>query len=135
MRTQVAIVGSGPSGLLLGQLLAGIGIETVILERASRDHVLGRVRAGVLEQGTVELLEEAGAAARLHAEGLPHTGFSLSFNDRLHRIDLSALTGGKQVTVYGQTEVTHDLMDERDAAGLTTIYEAANVALHDFDGT
>ncbi|RUW94607.1 4-hydroxybenzoate 3-monooxygenase [Mesorhizobium sp. M7A.F.Ca.US.010.02.1.1] len=135
MRTQIVIVGSGPSGLLLGQLLAGIGVETVILERASREHVLGRVRAGVLEQGTVELLEQAGAAARLHAEGLPHSGISLAFDGRLHRIDLEALTGGRHVTVYGQTEVTHDLMDKRDAAGLTTIYEAANVALHDFDGT
>ena len=134
MRTQVAIVGSGPSGLLLGQLLAGIGVETIILERSSREHVLGRVRAGVLEQGTVELLEEAGVAARLHAEGLPHSGISLAFDGRLHRIDLAALTGGKHVTVYGQTEVTHDLMDKREAAGLVTVYEAANVALHDFDG-
>lgn len=134
MRTQVIIVGSGPSGLLLGQLLAGVGVETVILERSSRDHVLSRVRAGVLEQGTVELLEQAGAATRLHAEGLPHAGISLAFDGRLHRIDLSALTGGKHVTVYGQTEVTHDLMDKRAAAGLVTVYEAVNVALHGFDG-
>ncbi|MDG4879779.1 4-hydroxybenzoate 3-monooxygenase [Mesorhizobium sp. WSM4884] len=134
MRTQVAIIGSGPSGLLLGQLLASIGIETVIVERSSREHVLGRVRAGVLEQGTVDLLGEAGAAGRLHAEGLPHSGISLAFDGRLHRIDLTGLTGGKHVTVYGQTEVTHDLMDKREAAGLVTVYEAANVALHDFDG-
>ncbi|MDX8507900.1 4-hydroxybenzoate 3-monooxygenase [Mesorhizobium captivum] len=134
MRTQVVIVGSGPSGLLLGQLLAGIGVETVILDRSSREHVLGRVRAGVLEQGTVDLLGEAGAADRLHAEGLPHSGISLAFDGRLHRIDLTALTGGKHVTVYGQTEVTHDLMDKREAAGLITVYEAANVAPHDFDG-
>ncbi|MEI9402463.1 4-hydroxybenzoate 3-monooxygenase [Mesorhizobium argentiipisi] len=134
MRTQVVIVGSGPSGLLLGQLLAGIGVETVILERSSREHVLSRVRAGVLEQGTVELLEQAGAATRLRAEGLPHAGISLAFDGRLHRIDLAALTGGKRVTVYGQTEVTHDLMDKRDAAGPVTVYGAANVALHDFDG-
>jgi len=134
MRTKIVIVGSGPSGLLLGQLLSGIGVETVILERSSREHVLGRVRAGVLEQGTVELLEEAGAAARLHAEGLPHAGISIAFGGSLHRLDLSALTGGKHVTVYGQTEVTHDLMDKREAAGLTTVYEAANVALHGFDG-
>ncbi|WFP65903.1 4-hydroxybenzoate 3-monooxygenase [Mesorhizobium sp. WSM4904] len=133
MRTQVAIIGSGPSGLLLGQLLATIGIETIILERSSREHVLGRVRAGVLEQGTVDLLGEAGAAGRLHAEGLPHSGISLAFDGRLHRIDLTGLTGGKHVTVYGQTEVTHDLMDKREAAGLVTVYEAANVALHDFD--
>ncbi|RWB60680.1 4-hydroxybenzoate 3-monooxygenase [Mesorhizobium sp.] len=132
MRTQVAIIGSGPSGLLLGQLLATIGVETVILERSSREHVLGRVRAGVLEQGTVDLLGEAGAADRLHAEGLPHAGISLAFGGRLHRIDLTGLTGGKHVTVYGQTEVTHDLMDKREAAGLVTVYEATNVALHDF---
>ncbi|MBM2710167.1 4-hydroxybenzoate 3-monooxygenase [Mesorhizobium caraganae] len=134
MRTKIVIVGSGPSGLLLGQLLSGIGVETVILERSSREHVLGRVRAGVLEQGTVELLEEAGAAARLHAEGLLHAGISLTFGGSLHRLDLTALTGGKHVTVYGQTEVTHDLMDKREAAGLATVYEAANVALHGFDG-
>ncbi|TPN01973.1 4-hydroxybenzoate 3-monooxygenase [Mesorhizobium sp. B2-1-3A] len=134
MRTQVVIVGSGPSGLLLGQLLAGIGVETVILERSSRDHVLGRVRAGVLEQGTVDLLGEAGAAARLHAEGLSHSGISLAFDGRLHRIDLAELTGGRHVTVYGQTEVTHDLMDRRDAAGLVTVYEASDVALYDFGG-
>ncbi|ESX19491.1 4-hydroxybenzoate 3-monooxygenase [Mesorhizobium sp. M1060] len=134
MRTKIVIVGSGPSGLLLGQLLGTIGVETVILERSSREHVLGRVRAGVLEQGTVELLEEAGAAVRLHAEGLLHAGISLAFGGGLHRLDLTALTGGKHVTVYGQTEVTHDLMDKREAAGLTTVYEAANVALHGFDG-
>lgn len=134
MRTQVAIIGSGPSGLLLGQLLASIGVEAVILERSSREHVLGRVRAGVLEQGTVDLLGEAGAADRLHAEGLPHSGISLAFGGRLHRIDLTGLTGGKHVTVYGQTEVTHDLMDKREAAGLVTVYEAANVAPHDFGG-
>ncbi|WP_296738679.1 4-hydroxybenzoate 3-monooxygenase [Mesorhizobium sp.] len=134
MRTQVVIIGSGPSGLLLGQLLATIGVETVILERSSREHVLGRVRAGVLEQGTVDLLAEAGAAERLHAEGLPHAGISLAFDGRLHRIDMAALTGGKHVTVYGQTEVTHDLMDKREAAGLVTAYEALNVAPHDFGG-
>jgi p-hydroxybenzoate 3-monooxygenase len=134
MRTQVAIIGSGPSGLLLGQLLATIGVETVILERSSREHVLGRVRAGVLEQGTVDLLGEAGAADRLHAEGLPHSGISLAFDGGLHRIDLTAFTGGKHVTVYGQTEVTLDLMQKREAAGLPTVFETSNVALHDFGG-
>jgi p-hydroxybenzoate 3-monooxygenase len=133
MRTQIVIVGSGPSGLLLGQLLAGIGVETIILERSTREHVLGRVRAGVLEQGTVELLEEAGVSERLHREGLRHEGISLAFDSRLHRIDLAALCG-RHVTVYGQTEVTHDLMDRREAAGLATVYEAADVALHDFAG-
>lgn len=133
MRTQVVIIGSGPSGLLLGQLLANSGIDNVILERVDRDYVLGRVRAGVLEQGMVDLLDEAGAGARMHAEGLPHEGISLAFDNRLHRIDLAQLTGGKRVTVYGQTEVTHDLMDKREAAGLATIYDAKNVTPHGFD--
>jgi p-hydroxybenzoate 3-monooxygenase len=133
MRTQVVIIGSGPSGLLLGQLLSGIGVETVILERSTREHVLGRVRAGVLEQGTVELLDEAGVSARLHCEGLRHDGISLAFDGRLHRIDLAALSG-RHVTVYGQTEVTHDLMDRREAAGLVSVYEAANVVPYDFAG-
>lgn len=134
MRTQVAIIGSGPSGLLLGQLLAKSGIENVVLERAARDHVLGRVRAGVLEQGTIELLDEAGAAKRLHAEGLLHDGISLAFDNRLHRIDIAGLTGGKRVTVYGQTEVTRDLMDQRALAGLASVYEARNVEPEGFDG-
>ena len=134
MRMQVAIIGSGPSGLLLGQLLATIGVETIILERSSREHVLGRVRAGVLEQGTVDLLGEAGAADRLHAQGLPHEGISLAFDGRAHRIDMTALTGGKHVTVYGQTEVTLDLMQKREAAGLVTFFETSNVALHEFGG-
>lgn len=132
MRTQVVIIGSGPSGLLLGQLLANSGIENIILERVDRDYVLGRVRAGVLEQGTVDLLDEAGVGARMHAEGLPHAGISLAFDNRLHRIDLAGLTG-KHVMVYGQTEVTHDLMDKREACGLTTIYTAKNVQPHGFD--
>jgi p-hydroxybenzoate 3-monooxygenase len=130
LRTQVLIVGSGPSGLLLGQLLAGVGIDNVILERVDRDHLLSRVRAGVLEQGTVELLDEAGAGERMHAEGLPHDGFAVAFDNRLHRIDLHALTG-KRVMVYGQTEMTRDLVEKREQAGLTTVFEAANVALHD----
>ncbi|GAA2883744.1 p-hydroxybenzoate 3-monooxygenase [Aminobacter niigataensis] len=133
MRTQVVIIGSGPSGLLLGQLLANSGIDNVILERVDRDYVLGRVRAGVLEQGMVDLLDEAGAGARMHAEGLPHEGISLAFDNRLHRIDLAQLTGGKRVTVYGQTEVTHDLMDKREAAGLAAIYDAKNVLPQGFD--
>lgn len=134
MRTQVAIIGSGPSGLLLGQLLTRAGIDNVILDRASESYILDRVRAGVLEEGTVRLMEEAGAAERLHREGLPHDGFSLAFDGRDHRIDLHALTG-KRVTVYGQTELTHDLMDERRKSGTVGIYEAANVTPHDFDGT
>ena len=134
MRTQVAIVGAGPAGLLLGALLARAGIDAVIVERRSADYVLGRIRAGVLEQTTVDLLDQAGVADRLHREGLPHDGTELAFDGRLHRIDFKALTG-RRVTVYGQTEVTHDLMLARAAAGLTTLYEADNVSVHGFDGT
>ncbi|MEO3385451.1 4-hydroxybenzoate 3-monooxygenase [Mesorhizobium sp. CAU 1741] len=133
MRTQVAIIGSGPSGLLLGQLLSDAGIDTVIVERVSQDYVLGRIRAGVLEEGMTNLLDEAGAGARMHREGLPHDGFDLTFSGRHHRIDLHGLVG-KRVMVYGQTEVTRDLMDRRAATGGVTIYEAANVQPHDFEG-
>jgi len=133
-RTQVAIIGSGPSGLLLGQLLHRAGIDAVILERQTRDYVLGRIRAGVLEQGTVDLLDEAGVSARLHAEGLRHDGIELCFDGQRHRIDLRGLSGGKHVTVYGQTEVTRDVMDARAAAGAATVYEAGDVSLHDFGG-
>lgn len=133
MRTQVAIIGAGPAGLLLGQLLHRYGIDNVILERQSRDYVLARIRAGVLEQGTVALLEEAGVAARLHCEGLVHEGIELSFDGARHRIDMKRLTKGKTVTVYGQTEVTRDLMEERDRCGLITLYEARDVQPLDFD--
>ncbi len=132
MKTQVAIIGAGPAGLLLGQLLQQAGIDNVILEARSAEYVLGRIRAGVLEQGTVDLLRRVGVSARLDAEGLPHDGFELYLAGQRLRIDLLALTG-KRVTVYGQTEVTRDLMDARKAAGALTVYEAADVALHDFD--
>ena len=134
MRTQIAIVGAGPAGLLLGALLAKAGIETVIVEQRSPDYVLGRIRAGVLEQVTVDLLDAAGAGARMHAEGLPHDGIELGFGGGRHRVDLHALTGGKRVMVYGQTEVTRDLMATRAAAGLVTVYEAEGVTPHGFDG-
>lgn len=132
MRTQVVIVGSGPAGLLLGQLLTNAGIDNVILERASKAHVLERIRAGVLEEGTVSILEEAGAADRLHREGLPHDGFDIAFDGRRHRVDLFGLTG-KRVMVYGQTEVTRDLMTAREVAGALSVYEAEDVQPHDFD--
>ena len=134
MRTQVAIIGSGPAGLLLGQLLHAAGIDTVILERRSREHVLSRVRAGVLEQGTVRLLDAAGASRRLHAEGLRHDGFDLLFGGRRHRIDLSLAGGDGHVVIYGQTEVTRDLIELREAEGAVLIFEANEVRPLDFDG-
>jgi p-hydroxybenzoate 3-monooxygenase len=132
LRTQVAIIGAGPSGLLLGALLARRGIDAVIVEQRSADYVLGRVRAGVLERTTVELLNEAGAGERLAREGLLHAGIELAFDGRLHRIDFERLTG-THVTVYGQTEVTRDLMEARASAGLVTLYEAEGVTLHGID--
>ena len=134
MRTQVAIIGAGPAGLLLGQLLYKSGIDAVIIEQRSPDYVLGRIRAGVLEKVCMDLLDQAGVSARAHAEGLPHDGIELLFKGQRHRIDLHALTGGSRVTAYGQTEVTRDLMDARAAAGLITVYDAQNVQVHDFDG-
>lgn len=134
MRTKVAIVGAGPAGLLLGQLLQGAGIDNVIVERSSAAHVLSRIRAGVLEQGTVALLDAVGCGTRLHQEGLRHDGIEIAFGGVRHRIDLERHSGGKWVTVYGQTEVTHDLMDARAAAGGVTLYEAAGVEPRDFDG-
>jgi p-hydroxybenzoate 3-monooxygenase len=133
MRTQVAIVGAGPSGLLLGQLLHKAGIDNVIVERQNGEYILGRIRAGVLEQTTADLLDEAGVGARMHAEGLVHGGFELCFGGARHRIDLAGPTGGKHVIVYGQTEVTRDLMAARSAAGLPTVYAASEVAPHGFD--
>jgi p-hydroxybenzoate 3-monooxygenase len=135
LRTQVAIIGAGPSGLLLGQLLHKAGIDAVIVERVAPDYVLGRIRAGVLEQVTIDLLDEAGVGARMHREGLVHGGFDMLYAGRRHRVDLNALTGGKNVMVYGQTEVTHDLMDARTAAALPTYYEASEVKIQGFDTT
>ena len=134
MKTQVAIIGAGPSGLLLGQLLHKAGIDNIIVERQTPDYVLGRIRAGVLEQGTVDMLREAGVSDRMDAEGLVHEGVELVFDGKRVPIHLTELTGGKSVVVYGQTEVTRDLMDARAASGAPIIYSASNVALHELKG-
>jgi p-hydroxybenzoate 3-monooxygenase len=133
MRTQVAIIGAGPAGLLLGALLHKAGIDAIIIERQSPDYVLGRIRAGILEQTTVDLLKEASVGAGVQAEGIVHHSIELVFAGARHPIDVQGLSGGKVVTAYGQTEVTRDLMDARIAAGLPTVYEAGNVSIHDFD--
>jgi p-hydroxybenzoate 3-monooxygenase len=131
-RTQVAIIGAGPSGLLLSQLLHLHGVDSVVLERQSREYVEGRIRAGVLEQGTVDLLIEAKVDQRLLSERLVHDGFGLGFADRTFRIDLRGLTGGA-VSVYGQTEVTKDLMEARVAADAKMVFEAGDVAVEGID--
>ncbi|WP_299358303.1 4-hydroxybenzoate 3-monooxygenase [uncultured Paracoccus sp.] len=132
MRTQVAIIGGGPSGLLLGQLLHRQGIDSVVVERKTRDHVLGRIRAGVLETGLVHLMEQAGVADRLHAEGFVHDGTRIAFAGDMFHVDFRALTG-KPVIVYGQTELTRDLYDARRAAGAPILFEAEQVVIHDAD--
>jgi p-hydroxybenzoate 3-monooxygenase len=133
MRTQVAIIGAGPAGLLLGQLLARNGIDNVIVERQTADYVLGRVRAGVIEQVTMDLLDQAGVGARMHEDGLIHDGVQICVDGVRHRISFKALTG-KTVMVYGQTEITKDLMDGRAALGVPTLYAASDVRLHDVFG-
>lgn len=132
MRTQVAIIGAGPSGLLLGQILARNGIDNIILERQTGDYVLGRIRAGVLESVTVDGLERAGVTENLNKHGLIHDGCELVFNETTFRVDFEKLVN-RHVVVYGQTEVTRDLMEAREKIGATTIYEAKDVALHDVD--
>lgn len=131
MKTQVAIIGAGPSGLLLGQLLHNAGISNIVIERQSPGYVLSRIRAGVLEQGMVDLLREAGVCERMDREGLVHDGFELAFDGRREHIDLKRLTGGKTVMIYGQTEVTRDLMEARQASGAQSFYGAAEVRPHD----
>ncbi|MFC3060758.1 4-hydroxybenzoate 3-monooxygenase [Paenirhodobacter populi] len=133
MDTQVVIIGGGPSGLLLSQLLNREGIATVILERSDRDHVLSRIRAGILEWGTVEMLREAGVGARMDAEGFPHDGTWITDADLMVHIDFKALTG-KKVMVYGQTEVTQDLYRAQDAMGTTILHGVEDVRILDLDG-
>ena len=130
MRTQVAIIGAGPAGLLLGQLLHRHGIDNVVLERQTAEYVLSRVRAGVIEQVTMDLLDEAGVGERMHRDGLIHEGVQICVDGVRHRMSFRELTG-KTVMVYGQTEITKDLMDGRAAAGAPTVYAAQDVALHD----
>ena len=133
MRTQVGIVGAGPAGLLLSHLLHLHGIESIVIEARSRQYVEERIRAGVLEQGTADLLTEAGVGERMKREGLIHRGIELRFARRRHRIDLSELTGGRTITVYGQHEVVKDLIQARLAAGGQLIFEASDVSVRDLD--
>jgi len=132
VKTDVAIIGAGPAGLMLGHLLRAAGVACVVIERQSGDYVLSRIRAGVLERGTVELMARLGLDARMQAEGLPHDGFNLADGERLIRIDVAALTG-HSVMVYGQTELTRNLMDAAAPRGLEVIYNAGDVALHDIE--
>src|SRR5688572_9623135 len=129
-RTQVGIIGGGPSGLLLSQLLHLRGIDTIVLEKHSRDYVLGRIRAGVLEHSFASLMREAQASERLEREGQIHAGFYIAHGGRKQRVDLKALTNGKSVIVYGQTELTRDLYEARDRLGGVVIHDAADVKPH-----
>ncbi|WP_298956383.1 4-hydroxybenzoate 3-monooxygenase [uncultured Methylobacterium sp.] len=135
MRTQVAIIGAGPAGLFLGHLLARAGIDAVVLERRTRDYVEGRVRAGVLEQGTVALMAELGLDARLRDEGLVHTGTNIGYDGEIFRVDMAALTGGSAVTVYGQQEVMRDLFDAAEERGVRIVFEAEDLVLEDVAGS
>ncbi|HTR32299.1 MAG TPA: FAD-dependent monooxygenase, partial [Gaiellaceae bacterium] len=134
MRTQVAIVGAGPAGLTLAALLHAAGIDSVVLEDRTRDYVEARIRAGVLEQGSVELLERAGVADRLHREGIEHGGIHLQFAGERHHVPMRELTGGRCIVVYGQTEVVKDLIADRLERGLPLLFEVSGVSVHDFEG-
>ena len=131
LRTQVGIVGAGPAGLMLGQLLHLRGIDSVILEDRSREHVIDRVRAGVLEQGTVDLMTTAGVGDRLRREGMRHEGIYIAFGGRRHRIDMAGLTGGRAITIYGQNEVVKDLIDARLSTGRPLLFEVSDVTPSD----
>src|SRR6202795_269871 len=133
MRTKVGIVGPGPAGLMLSHLLHLSGIESVVIENRSRQYVQERVRAGVLEQGTVDLMIETGVGERLKREGLVHFGVNLRFGGRTHRIDFDDLTGGRAITIYAQHEVIKDLSNARLAAGGQIFYEVDDVSIHDFE--
>src|SRR5580698_10797887 len=133
MRTQVGIIGAGPAGLMLSHLLHLRGIESVVIEKHTRKYVQERVRAGVLEQGTVDLLIEAGVGERLRREGMRHGGIYLCFRGRRHRIDFDALTGGRSITVYGQNELVKDLIAARCATGRPLHFEVDNVSVADLD--
>ncbi|HZQ80607.1 MAG TPA: 4-hydroxybenzoate 3-monooxygenase [Gaiellaceae bacterium] len=134
MKTQVAIVGAGPAGLTLAALLHVAGIESVVLEDRSREYVEARIRAGVLEQGSVDLLERAGVAGRLHREGIPHGGIHLQFGGERHHVPLQELAGGRRIVIYGQTEVVKDLIGDRLGRKLPLHFEVSNVSVHDFEG-
>ncbi|MDX2033752.1 MAG: 4-hydroxybenzoate 3-monooxygenase [Blastocatellia bacterium] len=133
MQTQVGIVGAGPAGLLLAHLLRLRGIESIVVENRSREYIEGRVRAGVLEQGTVDTLNEAGVGERMRRQGLIHRGIELSFEGRRHRIDMEELTGGRTITVYGQQEVVKDLVQARLDAGGPILFDVDEVGVHDLD--
>ena len=133
MKTQVGIIGGGPSGLLLSQLLHKQGIANVVLEKHTREYVLSRIRAGVLEHGFADLMREAGVAERMDREGEIHDGFEIADGGGRRRVDLNGLTGGNTVIVYGQTELTRDLYDARAAAGGTVLHEVDDVQPHDLE--
>lgn len=134
MRTQVGIIGSGPAGLLLAQILHNHGIDVVILERQTRDYVEARIRAGVLEQGTVDMLREAGVGDRMDVEGIPHDGFALAFDGRSERIDMAKYANGQKVMIYGQTEVTKDLINNLLDQGVMIKYSCPALAIEDYHG-
>ena len=135
METQVGIIGAGPAGLMLAHLLAGAGIESVVLEDRSRAHVEQRIRAGVLEQPTVDLLDQLGVGERMHREGLVHHGIEIRFDGQRHRIALSDLTGGKAITIYGQQELVKDLIAVRLAAGAPILFDVEDVRFDGLDTT